>query len=136
MTVDIRRFRDVGHDPAGRMQIPNVQTPLICNQPMIIAEFDPSKSQVEPLSFPFQTLDPFLFAVYHLDEFPAGNEELGLNKSQLKGRNIGSDFSGVMGSNKWSMYHGEKTPGFPRISFQNINMNMAYIQSHCCCFCL
>jgi hypothetical protein len=28
--------------------------------------------KVEALSFPFQTPDPFLFAVYHKDEYPAG----------------------------------------------------------------
>lgn len=27
---------------------------------------------VEPLRFPFQTPDPFLFAVYHNDAYPAG----------------------------------------------------------------
>ena len=69
---------------------------------------------VKELGFPFQTLDPFLFAVYHLDEYPAGNAKMGLDPSQLRGRNIGSDFSGVMGQNRWSMYHGEATPGFPK----------------------
>ncbi len=66
--------------------------------------------QIERLSFPWQTTDPFLFCVYHLDDYPPGNGELGPSSS-LAGRNIGSDFSGMEG---WSMYHGQKVPGFPR----------------------
>jgi len=27
----------------------------------------------EPLGFPFKTLSPFLFAVYHHDKYPAGD---------------------------------------------------------------
>ena len=33
--------------------------------------------KVEPLSFPFQTPDPFLFAVYHNDAYPAGEPTAG-----------------------------------------------------------
>jgi redox-sensitive bicupin YhaK (pirin superfamily) len=57
----------------------------------------------------WSTLDPFLFCVHHLDFFPAGNDELG-PATGLVGRNMGQDFSGKDG---WSMYHGEKVPGFP-----------------------
>ncbi len=64
---------------------------------------------IEPLSLPWKTQDPFIFCSYHLDMFPGGNEGLGPNTS-LKGRNIGQDFSGKDG---WSMYHGTKVPGFP-----------------------
>lgn len=31
--------------------------------------------KVEPLRFPFQTPDPFLFAVYHNDAYPAGETD-------------------------------------------------------------
>lgn len=66
--------------------------------------------QTFPLSSPWQTLDPFLFSVYHLDHFPKGNGEMGPDASLLKGRNLGSDFDP---SNDWRMYHGQTIPGFP-----------------------
>jgi redox-sensitive bicupin YhaK (pirin superfamily) len=53
--------------------------------------------------------DPFLFCAHHLDNFPAGNEEMGPAVS-LQGRNIGNDFNIKDG---WRMYHGETVPGFP-----------------------
>ena len=64
---------------------------------------------VEPLGFPWQAYDPFLFCVHHLDAYPAGNEQLGPATS-LAGRNLGSDFSRKDG---WNMYHGTIVPGFP-----------------------
>lgn len=62
-----------------------------------------------PLGFVWPTLDPFLFCVHHVDEYPAGNGRLG-PRASLEGRSIGADFSG---KNGWSMYHGEDVPGFP-----------------------
>ena len=41
-----------------------------------------------PLQMPWITLDPFLFCVHHLDNYPKGNGELGVATS-LKGRNMG-----------------------------------------------
>jgi hypothetical protein len=64
---------------------------------------------VEPLSFPWQTSDPFLFCVHHDDAYPAGNERLGPAAS-LAGRRMGMDFEGKDG---WRMYHGNVVPGFP-----------------------
>ena len=64
---------------------------------------------IQPLGFPWATVDPFLFCAYHEDAYPQGNGQFG-PKASLAGRNIGSDFSRQDG---WSMYHGEAVPGFP-----------------------
>ncbi|MCU1467524.1 MAG: pirin family protein [Actinomycetia bacterium] len=66
--------------------------------------------EVAPLGFQWATVDPFLFCVHHVDDYPAGNEALGPDAS-LAGREIGSDFAGVDG---WRMYHGDTVPGFPQ----------------------
>jgi redox-sensitive bicupin YhaK (pirin superfamily) len=65
--------------------------------------------QIAPLGFPWQTIDPFLFCVYHDDAYPQGNGRMGPAAS-LAGRQIGQDFSRKDG---WSMYHGDAVPGFP-----------------------
>ncbi len=65
---------------------------------------------VEPLRFPWQTPDPFLFCVHHDDRYPAGNDKMGPAAS-LSGRSLGQDFQGKDG---WSMYHGTQVPGFPQ----------------------
>lgn len=59
---------------------------------------------------PWTGLDPFIFTVYHADDYPEANENLGPDQP-LTGRNIGSDFSYQDG---WSMYHGSVVPGFPQ----------------------
>jgi len=64
---------------------------------------------VKPLGFTWETLDPFLFCVHHLDHYPKGNEHLGPDAS-LAGRYLGQDFTPKDG---WRMYHGETIPGFP-----------------------
>ncbi len=61
------------------------------------------------LSFPWETEDPFLYCVHHLDNYPAGNAELGPAAS-LEGRDRGQDFDP---REDWRMYHGEAVPGFP-----------------------
>jgi redox-sensitive bicupin YhaK (pirin superfamily) len=61
------------------------------------------------LGFPWQTQDPFLFCVYHLDHYPEGNGEMG-PKASLEGRTLGNDFTI---KNGWRMYHGKTIPGFP-----------------------
>jgi len=65
--------------------------------------------QVKPLGFPWETMDPFLFCAYHDDAYPRANADMGPAAS-LAGRAIGQDFSRKDG---WSMYHGDKVPGFP-----------------------
>jgi hypothetical protein len=59
---------------------------------------------------PWETCDPFLFCVHHVDRYPAGNEAQGPAAS-LAGRAIGQDFEGLDG---WRMYHGRTVPGFPQ----------------------
>lgn len=62
-----------------------------------------------PLSFQWETRDPFLFCVHHEDHYPRGNGSFGPAAS-LQGRPIGMDFEPRDG---WRMYHGETVPGFP-----------------------
>jgi redox-sensitive bicupin YhaK (pirin superfamily) len=66
-------------------------------------------TNIKPLGFTWETSDPFLFCVHHLDHYPAGNDQLGPSAS-LAGRNLGQDFTVKDG---WRMYHGETIPGFP-----------------------
>ncbi|MGC1515927.1 MAG: pirin family protein [Maribacter sp.] len=61
------------------------------------------------LGFPWQTQDPFLFCVYHLDHYPKGDGQMGPLDS-LEGRNLGNDFTVKDG---YRMYHGTTIPGFP-----------------------
>jgi len=65
--------------------------------------------KIFPLGFPWQTQDPFLFCVYHLDFYPKGNEDM-TPAASLEGRNLGNDFVIKDG---WRMYHGQTIPGFP-----------------------
>ncbi|HEY8976190.1 MAG TPA: pirin family protein [Burkholderiaceae bacterium] len=65
--------------------------------------------QIQPLGFPWETADPFLFCVHHDDAYPKGNGRFGPDAS-LAGRAIGQDFGGKDG---WNMYHGQTVPGFP-----------------------
>lgn len=64
---------------------------------------------IKQLGFTWETRDPFLFCVHHLDNYPAGNDQMGPAES-LDERNIGEDFIPKDG---WRMYHGETVPGFP-----------------------
>lgn len=66
--------------------------------------------QTFQLGFPWQTQDPFLFCVYHLDHYPKGKQNMGPDPKLLEGRNIGNDFTLKDG---WRMYHGSTIPGFP-----------------------
>lgn len=64
---------------------------------------------IKPLGFMWDTTDPFLFCVHHLDAYPKGNEIMGPDAS-LAGRHLGQDFTLKDG---WRMYHGMRVPGFP-----------------------
>jgi redox-sensitive bicupin YhaK (pirin superfamily) len=69
----------------------------------------PGIFNIQPLGFPWATRDPFLFCVYHADDYPKGNGEFGPDVP-LTGRNLGNDFTLKDG---WRMYHGKNVPGFP-----------------------
>ncbi len=86
--------------------------------------------KVKRLGFPWETQDPFLFCVYHRDEFPKGNSEMGPAPEQLRHRNMGSDFIVRDG---WRMYHGCKIPGFPyhpHRGFETITINKEGVVDH------
>ena len=65
---------------------------------------------IQPLGQRWQTVDPFLFCVHHIDHYPKGNDQFG-PAAPLTGHDIGQDFAGVDG---WRMYHGDVVPGFPQ----------------------
>ena len=85
---------------------------------------------IKPLGFPWETQDPFLFCAYHRDEYPEGNTNMGIDFEQLKGRNVGNDFTLKDG---WRMYHGENIPGFPyhpHRGFETITINKEGVVDH------
>lgn len=65
---------------------------------------------INKLDFTWATQDPFLFCVHHRDQYPAGEADFGPPDSELRGRNMGQDFTLKDG---WRMYHGSRVPGFP-----------------------
>ncbi|WKK66435.1 pirin family protein [Lutimonas zeaxanthinifaciens] len=86
--------------------------------------------QVKPLGFPWETQDPFLFCAYHRDEYPEGDDRMGLDREKLAGRNIGQDFVVKDG---FRMYHGSHIPGFPyhpHRGFETITINKEGFVDH------
>ncbi len=82
------------------------------------------------LGFPWETQDPFLFCVYHRDDYPAGNPDMGPAAS-LEGRTLGNDFVVKDG---WRMYHGRKVPGFPahpHRGFETVTIVRSGFIDHC-----
>lgn len=70
----------------------------------------PVIKNIKPLGFVWETADPFLFCVHHEDYFPKGNDLMGPDISNFKGRHLGDDFIIKDG---FRMYHGKTVPGFP-----------------------
>lgn len=86
--------------------------------------------QIKPLEFPWETQDPFLFCAYHRDEYPKGDDQMGISSDFLKGRNIGQDFELKDG---FRMYHGSHKPGFPyhpHRGFETITINKEGFVDH------
>ena len=87
--------------------------------------------KTQPLAFPFATPDPFLFAVYHLDFYPGGDDLM-----QPPRRGNGQDFSGSIkdrNGNAYRMYHGERVPGFPQHphrGFETITVTLQGVIDH------
>jgi redox-sensitive bicupin YhaK (pirin superfamily) len=78
-----------------------------------------------PTAGPYPTGDPYLFCVYHNDEFPAGN-----GKMEAPRRGDGQDFNP---SAPYRMYHGNKIPGFPQHphrGFETITATMDGLIDH------
>jgi len=61
-----------------------------------------------PRAGPFPTLDPFLFAVYHVDRYPADPSG---GRMEFLEPGDGMDFNP---SAPYRMYHGDHVPGFPQ----------------------
>ena len=85
---------------------------------------------IKPLGQTWETQDPFLFCAYHKDIYPKGNEKMGINPEDLRGRYIGQDFIVKDG---YRMYHGKNTPGFPyhpHRGFETITINKEGVVDH------
>lgn len=65
---------------------------------------------LQKLGTQWTTESPFILTVYHKDHYPPGNDEQGVDKERLAGRNLGEDFELKDG---FRMYHGKSVPGFP-----------------------
>lgn len=86
--------------------------------------------QLKKMGFPWETQDPFLFCAHHRDEYPEGDDKMGLTAHHLEGRNIGQDFVIKDG---FRMYHGSHIPGFPyhpHRGFETITINKEGFVDH------
>eukprot|EP00996_Jenningsia_fusiforme_P001087 NODE_1994_length_1332_cov_32.413094_g1810_i0.p1 GENE.NODE_1994_length_1332_cov_32.413094_g1810_i0~~NODE_1994_length_1332_cov_32.413094_g1810_i0.p1 ORF type:complete len:363 (+),score=63.27 NODE_1994_length_1332_cov_32.413094_g1810_i0:70-1089(+) len=60
------------------------------------------------LGFPYETMDPFLFCVFHKDDYPPGDAKMQMPNGE---RGNGADFNS---DKPYRMYHGDRQPGFPQ----------------------
>ena len=67
-------------------------------------------TKMTPIDFQWPTQEPFLFCVHHLDKYPAGNKNFGVDSQHFMGRDMGQDFTLRDG---FRLYHGAEIPGFP-----------------------
>jgi redox-sensitive bicupin YhaK (pirin superfamily) len=66
--------------------------------------------EISSIDFQWPVQKPFLFCVHHLDHYPRGNKNLGIDSAHFNGRMMGQDFQLKDG---FRLYHGEEIPGFP-----------------------
>jgi len=67
-------------------------------------------NKMQSIDLHWPTQEPFLFCAHHYDYYPAGNQNLGLDKKFFAGREMGMDFVQKDG---FRIYHGAEIPGFP-----------------------
>ncbi len=104
---------------------PTTTAPVAETAPSCAAESDVPviiPGSLKPLRAPFETPDPFLMAVYHKDAYPAGD-----GKMQAPRRGNGADFAGQGG---YSMYHGDRVPGFPQHPHRGFETITATLQGY------
>ncbi|KAL3772566.1 hypothetical protein ACHAW5_005309 [Stephanodiscus triporus] len=80
-----------------------------------------------PVTGPFPTPDPFLFCVYHVDEYPPDKSE-GRMEAPFPGN--GADFDPEA---PYRMYHGDRVPGFPahpHRGFETVTATMSGLIDH------
>jgi len=80
--------------------------------------------KIQPIDFQWQMEDPFIFCAHHNDDYPKGNADQAITVP-LRGRNVGSDFSGKDG---WSMYHGETVPVFRLTRTADLKRLLLYLK--------
>ncbi len=75
-----------------------------------------------------KTLDPFLFAVYHHDQYPTG----AAGHMRASERGNGSDFE-LSKAKPWRMYHGDAYAGFPshpHRGFETVTVTLSGLVDH------
>jgi hypothetical protein len=70
---------------------------------------------IEPLGFPWKTIDPFLFCVHRNDAYPRGNALQGPD-APLTGRNLGQAFTDYRRTEFGGWPWGVPDPVHPRAS--------------------
>lgn len=65
---------------------------------------------IKDFSFRDEVGDPFIIRMHHLDNYPKGNGKMGVQKEELKHKNLGEDFDF---NSPFKMYYGKDVPGFP-----------------------
>lgn len=67
-------------------------------------------TKLPPQGHSWKGFGPFIYIGHHVDQYPAGKEDLAPDPALLNGRILGNDFHNPAG---WSMYMGTRVPGFP-----------------------
>mmetsp|Transcript_21900 Transcript_21900/g.35254 ORF Transcript_21900/g.35254 Transcript_21900/m.35254 type:complete len:371 (+) Transcript_21900:326-1438(+) len=73
---------------------------------------------------PLDTPDPFLFCVYHKDNYPAGNSKMEVTERVGNGNDFNPDA-------EYRMYHGGRVPGFPQHPHRGFETITATLEGLC-----